>query len=134
MFPGASQQVEFKNTRGKKIGEKVDVESVLQKNDIDIKFPFRFFRHSNGHNLGSSGRFSVFFRAAWVMEWGMKSYTRSHWLPGTKYGTNKRMAHGHLLHAAPAGVAASWAARGGGVISVERLGFDRSDQQKWNPL
>jgi hypothetical protein len=29
--------------------------------------------HSNGHNLESSGRFSVFFRAAWVMEWSTGS-------------------------------------------------------------
>jgi hypothetical protein len=53
-------------------------------------------RHSNGHNLESSGRFSVFFRDAWVMKWSRKSYTRSHWLSGTEYGTNR--AHGHLLH------------------------------------
>jgi hypothetical protein len=38
----------------------------------------------------------AFFRAALVMEWSRKSYTRSHWLPGTKYGTNR--AHGHPLH------------------------------------
>jgi hypothetical protein len=76
----------------------------------DIPFPpprsptrsysrYPLLRHSNdGHNLGSSGRLSVFFRAAWVwvMEWSRKSYTRSHWLPGTRYGTNR--AHGHLLH------------------------------------
>jgi hypothetical protein len=43
------------------------------------------------NNLGSSGRFSVFFRAAWVMEWSRKSYTRSYWLPGTKYGTNRAL-------------------------------------------
>jgi hypothetical protein len=35
-------------------------------------------------------------RGSRVMEWSRKSYTRSHWLPGTKYGTNR--AHGHLLH------------------------------------
>jgi hypothetical protein len=57
---------------------------------------YPLLRHSNGHNLGSSGRFSVFFRAAWVMEWSRKSHTRSDWLPGTRYGTNR--AHGHLLH------------------------------------
>jgi hypothetical protein len=53
-------------------------------------------RHYNGHNLGSSGRFSVFFCATWVMERIRKSHTRIHWLLGTKYGMNR--AHSHLLH------------------------------------
>ena len=93
---------------------------------------YPLLRHSNGHNLGSSGRFSVFFRAAWVMEWSRKSYTRSYWTGSQGLNTART---GHMANCCTWSIdSCELGCVGGGGISVERLGFDRSDQQKWNPL